>query len=180
MFNSATRSMFKRATTAPKLHSTRKVHIEAKILKLGYILPPLPPEPKGNYMTFIKRGNTVYISGHLPQTHDGVLMKGRLGETLTIEEGQTAARLAGLQMLASLKAACGDLDRVRKIVKLMGFVNSSNDFTSQATVMNGCSDLMGEVFGVEIGRHARSAVGVNVLPLGIPVEIEMIVEVDDE
>lgn len=129
-------------------------------------------------MTYIRRGNIVYISGHLPQLIDGTLIKGRLGENLTIEQGQEAAKLAGLQVLASLKAACnGDLDNVTKIIKLTGFVNSTNDFTSQATVMNGCSDLFGQVFGLEIGRHARAAIGTSVLPLGVPIEIEGIIEV---
>ena len=108
------------------------------------------------------------------------MVVGRLGENLTLEQGQEAARFAGLQMLATLKVATGgDLDKVKKIVKLVGFVNSSKDFTLQANVMNGCSDLMGEVFGVEIGRHARSSVATNVLPLGVAVEIEAVVEVSD-
>ena len=92
-----------------------------------------------------------------------------------------SARFAGLQMLATLKAAVGgDLDNVKKIVKLVGFVNSTNDFTAQAQVMNGCSDLMGDVFGIDIGRHARSSIGTSVLPLGVPVELEAIVEMKDD
>jgi enamine deaminase RidA (YjgF/YER057c/UK114 family) len=157
----------------------RGIKIEKRIAELGYSLPPVPPEPRGSYMTYMRHGNLVYISGHLPQHVDGTLMQGRLGENLTVEEGQAAARLAGLQMMASIRGACGDLDKVKKVIKLVGFVSSTNDFTSQATVMNGCSDLFGEVFGMEIGRHSRSALGVNVLPLGIPVEIEGIVEVED-
>jgi enamine deaminase RidA (YjgF/YER057c/UK114 family) len=107
------------------------------------------------------------------------MVVGRLGENMTVEQGQEAARFAGLQMLSTLKVAVGDLDKVKKIVKLVGFVNSTNDFTMQANVMNGCSDLMGEVFGLEIGRHARSSLGTNVLPLGVAVEIEAVVEVSD-
>mmetsp|Transcript_26917 Transcript_26917/g.45016 ORF Transcript_26917/g.45016 Transcript_26917/m.45016 type:complete len:175 (-) Transcript_26917:818-1342(-) len=156
----------------------RLVHIEKRIEDLGYVLPPVPPEPRGSYMTFLRHGNMVYISGHLPQFVDGTLMQGRLGENLTVEEGKQATRLAALQMMASLKGACGDLDKVKKVIKLTGFVSSTNDFYEQATVMNGCSDLFGEVFGMDIGRHARAAIGVNVLPLGIPVEVEGIVEVE--
>ena len=115
------------------------IHIETRIKELGYELPPIPPTPKGSYNNFIKRGNTLYISGHLPQPVGGDLVKGRLGENMTIEEGQIAARLAALQMLASVKKACHDLDNVTKVIKVIGFVNSNNDFTSQATVMNGCS-----------------------------------------
>ncbi len=157
----------------------RFVHIEAKIAQLGYKLPALPSAPKGSYMNYVRNGNTVYLSGHLPIPADGGPMTvGRLGENMDVEQGQAAARLAGLQLLASIKAACGDLDKVKRVLKLTGFVNSSDTFTSQPMVMNGCSDLFGEVFGVEIGRHARSAVGVNVLPLGVAVEIEAIVEVE--
>lgn len=155
----------------------RAVHIEARIAQLGHILPPLPPEPKGNYMQYSREGNVIYLSGHLPQLHDGTLIKGRLGENLTVEQGQEAAKFAGLQMLASLKVACGDLDNVKKVLRVTGFVNSTNDFTGQATVLNGCSNLLGEVFGIEIGRHARSAMGVNVIPLGAAVEVEAIIEV---
>ncbi len=157
----------------------RFVHVEAKIAKLGYALPAAPSAPKGSYMNYVRNGNTVYLSGHLPIPADGgPMVIGRLGENMDIKQGQDAAKLAGLQLLASIKAACGDLDKVKKVLKLTGFVNSSGDFTNQPQVMNGCSDLFGEVFGFEIGRHARSAVGVNVLPLGVAVEIEAIVEVE--
>jgi enamine deaminase RidA (YjgF/YER057c/UK114 family) len=158
----------------------RFVHIEARIVQLGYHMPPVPPDPKGNYMVFSREGNLVHISGHLPQLPDGTLVKGRLGENVSVEEGQIAARLAGLNMLATIKkAAGGDLDNVKRILRVTGFINSTNDFTAQATVMNGCSDLLGEVFGVEIGRHSRSALGVNVLPLGVPIEVEAIVMLKD-
>lgn len=156
------------------------VHVEARIIALGYELPPLPPAPQGNYMTYTRSGNMLYLAGHLPlpPPSDGrKLLVGRLGENYTIEQGQEAARIAGLQILATIKAATGDLDKVVKVVKLVGFVNSTNDFSSQAQVMNGCSDLMGAVFGVEVGRHARSSLGANILPFGVPVEIEAIIEV---
>jgi enamine deaminase RidA (YjgF/YER057c/UK114 family) len=160
--------------------SRRSVHIEAKIAKLGYVLPKDPPAPKGNYTGYIRRGNTIYLSGHLPQQPDGSLILGRLGENMTVEQGQQAARVAALNIFATLRAAAGgDLDKITKFVKVTGFVNSTPDFTSQPAVLNGCSDLVGEVFGEEIGRHCRSALGVNVLPLGVAVEIEAIVEVSE-
>lgn len=164
--------------TRPFAVLKRSVHIESTIKTLGYALPQLAPSPKGNYMNYSRDGNTIYLSGHLPQLVDGTLIKGRLGEDLTIEEGQYAAKLATLQLLASLQTACGgDLDKVEKIVRVSGFVSSTTTFTSQAMVMNGCSDLIGAIFGQDIGRHARSALGVNVLPLGVPVEIEAIVRI---
>ena len=157
----------------------RQLHVEARIEQLGHKLPALPPTPKGNYCNYIQTGRLLHLCGHLPQPVSGPLMTGRLGESMTTEQGQLAARLCGMQMLASVKAACGDLDRVKKVVKLVGFVNSTDTYTSQAQVMNGCSDLMGEVFGEEIGRHARSSIGTSVLPLGVPVEIEGIFELVD-
>jgi enamine deaminase RidA (YjgF/YER057c/UK114 family) len=157
----------------------RNVHIEARIAQLGYTLPKEPPAPKGNYMGYTKRGNMIWLAGHLPQKADGSLVLGRLGENVTVEQGQEAARVATLNMLATIRAAVGDLDKVTKIVKVTGFVNSTSDFTAQPSVLNGCSDLFGEIFGVEIGRHARAALGVNTLPLGVAVEIEAIVEVSE-
>jgi enamine deaminase RidA (YjgF/YER057c/UK114 family) len=160
----------------------RGVHVEKRLAALGHELPPIPPEPKGNYMTWSRTGSLVFLAGHLPVPPPSLkrpMVTGRLGENLTLEQGQEAAKFAGLQMLATLIAAVGDLDKVTKVVKIVGFVNSTNDFTQQANVMNGCSDLMGEVFGVEVGRHARSSIATNVLPLGVAVEIEMVVEVRD-
>ena len=151
--------------------------VEDKIKSMGLALPGVPLAPKGNYMSYNITGKYVYLAGHLPQPAEGELVKGRLGENMTVEQGANAARLCGLQMVASMKAACGgDLSKVKKIVKVVGFVASTNDFTAQPSVLNGCSDFLGEAFGVEIGRHARSALGVNVLPLGVPVEIEAIIE----
>lgn len=153
----------------------RQVHVEARVAALGHTLPPTPPAPKGNYTGYSREGNLLYLSGHLPQMLDGTLMKGRLGENFTVEEGQAAARQCALNLLATIKGACGDLDNVQRVLRVTGYVNSTADFTSQPVVINGCSDFFGEVFGVEVARHARSAVGVNVLPLGVPVEIEAIV-----
>lgn len=167
-----------RRAVQPFRQLKRSVHVEAKIQQLGFVLPQQAPAPKGNYMNYNRDGNIVYLSGHLPQLVDGTMLKGRLGEDLSIEEGQYAARLAALQLLASLQTACGgDLDKVEKIIRVTGFVNSTSSFTSQPMVMNGASDLFGQVFGVEIGRHCRSAVGVNTLPLGVPVEVEAIARI---
>lgn len=159
------------------VQSGRNVHVEARIEKLGHTLPALPPAPKGNYMNYSREGNIIYLSGHLPQKLDGSLIKGRLGENMTVEEGQVAARTAALQLLASMKGAIGDLDKVQRVVRVTGYVNSTADFVNQPMVLNGCSDFFGEVFGVEVARHARSALGVNVLPLGVAVEIEAIIKV---
>lgn len=128
--------------SAPRQYRNQYFHIEARIKELGYELPPIPPTPKGSYNNFTKRGNTLYLSGHLPQPVGGDLIKGRLGENMSIEEGQIAARFAALQMLASAKKACHDLDNITKVIKVTGFVNSTNDFTSQATVINGCSGFL--------------------------------------
>jgi enamine deaminase RidA (YjgF/YER057c/UK114 family) len=173
------KASFVRTLPARANACNRNVHVEAKIASLGYTLPKDPPAPKGNYMGYTKRGNTIYLAGHLPQKADGSLVLGRLGENVTVEQGQEAARLATLNILATIRAAVGDLDKVTKVIKVTGFVNSTSDFTAQPSVLNGCSDLFGEVFGVEIGRHARAALGVNTLPLGVAVEIEAIVEVSE-
>ena len=156
----------------------RGIHVEARIASLGLNLPKLPPDPQGSYCNFVQTGKLIHLCGHLPQPADGAILTGRLGEDFTVEQGQEAARFAGLQMLASLKKACGDLDKVKRVVKIVGFVNSTNDFKTQHIVMNGCSDLMTDVFGTEVGRHARSSLATNVLPLGVPVEIEGIFEIE--
>ena len=158
-----------------------KSSAESRIKELGIVIPDKPPAPKGSYTGYIKHGNLVYLAGHLPQPVVGKLYSGRLGENMTIEQGQEAAKLCGIQLLATLKAATnGDLDKVKKIIKLTGFINSTNDFTSQHLVLNGCSNFFYEVFGNEIGQHARSAIGTNTLPLDVPIEIEAIVEIKKE
>jgi enamine deaminase RidA (YjgF/YER057c/UK114 family) len=172
-------------TSSVKRCSIRSVHVENRIKEFGAVLPNQPPDPKGNYMQYSivdLTGNRkmVYLSGHLPQRIDGSLLTGRLGEDLTLEQGQEACKLAALQLLASLQKVCnGNLDNVTKVHRITGFVNSTNTFVDQAKVMNGCSDFIGRMFGVEIGRHARSALGVNILPLNVSVEIEAIVEIDN-
>ena len=122
----------------------RSVKTEARISDLGLVLPQIS-SPKGNYITFLQTGNQVFLSGHLPITNEGTMITGRLGETLSTKEGYEAAKQCGLQMLATLRLNLGDLDRVQQVVKLNGFVNSSNSFSEQATVMNGCSDLFHKV-----------------------------------
>lgn len=170
--------MFSRITNKIAF-ARRYIHVEKRIQDLGYTLPAQPPAPKGNYMNFSRVGNVIYFSGHLPQLVDGSLIKGRLGHDMSIEDGQNAARISGLNLLASAQAAVGDLDKIKRILRITGYVNSTADFTDQPKVINGCSDMLGAVFGVDIARHARSAVGVNTLPLGVAVEIEAIMEVSD-
>lgn len=149
---------------------------EARLLELGLELPELPA-PVANYVRAVRTGDLVFLAGHGPALPEGGYVTGKLGADLDVEQGYAAARATGLALLASLKAEIGSLDRVRRIVKVLGMVNSAPDFTDQHKVMNGFSDLMVEVFG-ENGKHARAAVGMVSLPIGLAVEIEMIVEVD--
>ena len=148
--------------------------IEAKLAELGLVLPE-PAVPVAAYVPVVVAGGLAHVSGQLPFV-DGKLVTGRLGEDVSLEQGVEAARACGLMLLAQLKAALGSLDRVEQIVKLGGFVNSTGDFTDQPKVVNGASELMAAVFG-EAGKHARSAVGVPVLPLGAAVEVDAIVAV---
>ncbi|MCF3972960.1 RidA family protein [Paracoccus salsus] len=148
--------------------------IDATLAEKGITLPDAPA-PAANYVPFVKSGNLIFVSGQISADENG-LIKGKLGEALSVEAGAAAARRCGLSLIAQLKAAVGDLDRVKRVVKLTGFVNSTPDFTDQPKVINGCSDLMVEVFG-DAGRHARAAVSAPSLPLGVAVEIEAIFEV---
>ena len=145
--------------------------IEAKLAELGISLPEAAA-PVASYQPLVVSGNTAYLSGQLPFV-EGKLVTGKLGANVSLEQGQEAARACGLMILAQLKAA-GLLERVEQVVKLGGFVASTPDFTDQPKVVNGTSDLMAEVFG-DAGRHARSAVGVPVLPLDAAVEVDAIV-----
>lgn len=149
---------------------------EVKLEGLGIELPT-PSAPVANFVRTVRTGNLVFTSGHGPFKPDGTFVKGKLGRDLTVEEGYQAARLTAIALLASLKQELGDLSRVRRVVKVTGMVNSDPEFTDQSKVINGCSDLLVEIFG-ENGRHARAAVGMASLPMGFAVEIEMIVEVD--
>ena len=144
---------------------------EKRLLEKGFELPA-PPKPVASYVTAVRTGNLVFLPGHGPLREDGSLVKGRVGVDLTLEQGYEAARRTALQLLASLKAEVGDLDRVLRVVKLLGLVNCPAEFVEQPAVINGASDLLVHVFG-EKGKHARSAVGVNALPFNTPVEIEM-------
>ena len=153
--------------------------VEDKLSEMGLELPGTPP-PIGTYVPFVRTGNLVYLSGLGPAARpDGTTPTGKLGQDLTVEEGYEAARLTGLNILARLKEAVGgDLDNVKQVVKLLSMVNATPDFVQPPAVANGCSDLLVEVFG-DKGRHTRSAVGMNSLPNNIPIEIEIIVEVED-
>jgi enamine deaminase RidA (YjgF/YER057c/UK114 family) len=146
--------------------------IEARLAELGLTLPE-PAAPVAAYVPVVIAGGLAHVSGQLPFV-DGVLVKGRLGDDVSTGAGYEAAQACGLMILAQLKAALGSLDRVERVVKLGAFVCSAPDFTDQPKVANGASELMADLFG-EAGRHARSAVGVPVLPLGAAVEVDAIV-----
>lgn len=149
---------------------------EAKLSELKLELPP-PPDPKGVYRPLVIAGNMAYTAGHLPVAVDGTITTGRVGAELDQAAGYAAARQAGLAILATLRKELGSLDRVRRVVKVLGVVNCTDDFTAQPAVINGCSELLAEVFGPEAGVSARSAIGTNTLPLGVPVEIEAVFEI---
>ena len=150
---------------------------EANLEKLGIALPT-PSKSIANYVGARRIGNTIFLSGHLPLRKDKSVVIGKLGKDLTVEEGYQAARLSAIALLATLKAEVGDLSKVKGIAKVFGMVNATDNFADHSKVINGCSDLMVEVFG-EKGRHARAASGFSSLPLGAAVEIEMIVEVEE-
>jgi enamine deaminase RidA (YjgF/YER057c/UK114 family) len=158
----------------------RAVHVEATLAKAGIVLPP-PGKPKANYNMLCWAPNQMlYLSGHLPITTDGTLLVGRLGEGgMGVEQGYEHARWVGLNFLSTLQQELGDLDRVEKVVKLLGVVNSTNAFTDQHLVVNGCSDIFMQAFGPDVGYHARSAIAANTLPLGVSVEIEAIFKIKD-
>jgi enamine deaminase RidA (YjgF/YER057c/UK114 family) len=147
---------------------------EARLKELGIVLPELMV-PVANYLPYRIHGNTLYLAGQGPR-ENGQILLGKVGTDVSIEEGYRRARLTGLGMLSAMKHALGSLDRVDYIVKLLGMVNAPPDFKDQPKVINGCSDLFVEVFG-DIGRHARSAVGLGSLPNGMSVEIEGIIAI---
>ena len=150
---------------------------EQRLHELGHVLPPAP-KSVANYVGSVQTGNLLFLSGKGPDLAGGRQWRGKLGAELTTEEGYTAARDTMLNLLAVVHEDIGALSRIRRIVKVLGMVNSAPDFTDQPKVINGASDLLVEIFG-DRGRHARSAVGMASLPGGIPVEIEMIVELGD-
>lgn len=149
--------------------------IDQRLAELGITLPT-PAAPVAAYVPAVEAGGLLHISGQISVDENGELIKGRLGEDHDVEKGMEAARRCGIMLIAQMKAALGSLDRVERIVKLGAFVNSAGSFTDQPKVANGASVLMQDVFG-EAGRHARSAVGVPVLPLGVAVEIDAVVAV---
>ena len=152
--------------------------VDKRLEELGITLPEMRP-PVANYVPAVRTGNLLFLSGSIPAVRpDGTEVRGKLGAGVSVEEGYEAARLVGINLLAVLKTTLGDLDKVNRIVKLLSMVNAAPDFTDTPAVANGCSDLLVEVFG-DKGKHARSAVGMAALPLNVPVEIEMVVEVAD-
>jgi len=152
------------------------MQVEAKLAEMGLRLPG-PSTPAGSYIGAVQVGNLLFVSGHGP-TREGAALRGKVGRDLTIEQGQEAARLTMLSCLGTVQRSLGDLDRVERVVKLLGFINAPEGFTETPRVLNGASDLLIELYG-ENGRHARSAIGVAALPVNIPVEIEMIVQVKE-
>lgn len=150
--------------------------IAKRLSDLGITLPDAAA-PAANYVPFVQVGNTLYVSGQISRSDDGLIL-GVVGENMSVEEGAAAAQTCALYLLAQVKAACGgDIDRLKRVVKLTGFVNSTKDFTEQPKVINGCSDFLVETLG-DAGRHARSAVSAGALPLGVAVEIEGIFEIE--
>lgn len=147
-----------------------------KLNQMGITLPPVAV-PAAAYVPFVQTGNLVFLSGHIAKK-DGKPWVGQLGKNLSTEEGKAAARAIAIDLLGTLHAAVGDLNRVKRVVKLMSLVNSTGDFTEQHLVTNGASELFGEVFGPTVGAHARSAFGVAQIPMGACVEIELIAEVN--
>jgi enamine deaminase RidA (YjgF/YER057c/UK114 family) len=151
--------------------------VEDKLAKLGINIPT-PVAPVANYVPYVQTGNLVSISGQIPMQDAKLAFEGKVGDSVSVEDACGAARLCGLNIIAQAKAACdGDLNRVKRIVKLGGFVNCVDGFGGQPQVINAASDLMVEVFG-DKGRHSRSAVGTNALPLNVPVEIDALIEIE--
>ena len=152
--------------------------VDEKVKQLGLELPPVS-KPIANYVKYVRTGNLIFLAGHGPSKTDGTNITGKVGKELSIEQGYEAAKIAALSLIATLKDALGgDLSKVKRIVKVNGYVNCLPDFIDHPKVINGCSDLLVALFG-EKGKHARAAMGMVALPSNIAVEIEMIVEVED-
>ena len=147
-------------------------------LKEKNITLPKPTSPMANYVGAVRTGNLLFVSGHGPVRDGKATSQGKVGKDLTVEQGYQSARDVGIALLSTTRAALGSLDKVKRVVKVLGMVNCTEDFPDPPKVINGFSDLMVEVFGEAIGKHARSAVGMASLPNNIPVEIEMILEVE--
>lgn len=161
---------------ASTLRLSAQADPEAKLKEMGLTLPAAG-KPLANYVSAVRTGNLVFLAGHGPAQPWGATATGKLGKDMTVEQGYAAAKAVGLNLLASLKAEIGDLKKVRRIVKVLGMVNSAEGFVQQPEVINGFSDLMVSLFG-DRGKHARSAVGMAALPRNLAVEIEMVVEVE--
>jgi enamine deaminase RidA (YjgF/YER057c/UK114 family) len=150
--------------------------VDARLAELGIEVPEAAAAV-ANYVGYVRSGNLVFVSGQVPLVDGAFKFQGKVGAEFSVEEGQEAARICAINIIAQLKAACGgDLDRVRRIVKLGGFVNSTPEFTDQPKVINGASDLMVAVFG-DAGRHSRAAVSAGALPLGVAVEVDAVAEI---
>lgn len=156
--------------------TAQAVDAEKKLKELGIELIT-PTKPMANYVKAVRTGNLIFLAGHGPTKADGTLITGKVGKELSTEQGSEAARQTAISLLSTLKAELGDLNKVKRNVKVLGMVNCTENFTDQPKVINGFSDLMVQVFG-EKGKHARSAVGMYALPSNMTVEIEMIVEVE--
>jgi enamine deaminase RidA (YjgF/YER057c/UK114 family) len=150
--------------------------IEKRLQELGLELPKVPT-PAANYTNAVRMGNAIYLSGTVPMRPDGIIPRGKVGADVSVEEATEHARLVGLNILAILREELGDLDRAKRVIKLLGMVNAVPDFREHSKVINGCSDLFETVFGA---KHARSAIGVGSLPFGITVEVEAIIEVEPD
>jgi enamine deaminase RidA (YjgF/YER057c/UK114 family) len=169
--------LFAMVSTLPSVIHAQNTDPEARIKELGIQLIK-PAAPVANYVRAVRVGNMLYLSGHGPDKLEGGRITGKVGSDLTLEQAKDAARVTGISLLSTMKVELGDLNKVKRIVKVLGMVNAVPTFDQHPQVINGFSDLMVEVFG-ENGKHARSAVGVASLPFNIPVEIEMIVELKE-
>ncbi|HEX8061306.1 MAG TPA: RidA family protein [Cyclobacteriaceae bacterium] len=158
------------------LSAVAQVDFDKKLRDLGITLTE-PSKPVANYVKAVRTGNLIYLAGHAPVKADGSYVTGKVGLDLTVEQGYEAAKLTAISLLSTLKAELGDLNKVKRVIKVLGMVNCHSDFADHPKVINGCSDLLVAVFG-DKGKHARSSVGMNSLPLNTSVEIEMVVEVE--
>ncbi|ALV29213.1 RidA family protein [Pannonibacter sp. Q-1] len=150
--------------------------IEARLAELGVTLP-VPVAPQANYVPVVRTGNLLFIAGQIPIGPNGIEYVGKVGAEFSVEEGAACARLCAINILAQTKSAIGDLDKVVRVVKLTGMINSTPEFIQQSQVVNGCSDFIVDVFG-DKGRHARTSVSVASLPFGVAVEVEAVIEVE--
>jgi len=157
----------------------QRINAEENFTKLGYSLPPAP-KPLGVYKPYLIDGKHLYLSGHGPVQNDGKLIIGRIGSDMDMEAGKTAARQVGLTMLSTIRTHLGSLDRIKRVIKVLGMVNCTSDFLKHPYIINGCSELFAAVWGEDNGIGTRSAVGFGSLPDNIPVEIEALFELNDQ